>query len=155
MVGTILWHNCWMLKILTYTYSSGILSSLAQTNFHFEVVSCNFRICHYLYFQRDQLAIIQQLKWLWNMTQLGMKPHNSTNAYNFETRTDRFHIYPWTRPQASFVRALLWISHAKNWISLSDRAGSGDQTVSTFLLLNMVYSYFRYSTLHKSLANFQ
>ena len=96
MVGTILWHNCWMLKILTYTYSSGILSSLAQTNFHFEVVSCNFRICHYLYFQRDQLAIIQQLKWLWNMTQLGMKPHNSTNAYNFETRTDMFHVYPWS-----------------------------------------------------------
>ena len=28
------------------------------------------------------------------MTQLGMKPHNSTNAYNFETRTDRFHVYP-------------------------------------------------------------
>ena len=29
------------------------------------------------------------------IAKMGIKPHNSTNAYNFETQYELFYVYPW------------------------------------------------------------
>ena len=31
------------------------------------------------------------------IAKMGIKPHNSTNAYNFETQYQLFYVYPWYR----------------------------------------------------------
>ena len=47
------------------------------------------------------------------MTQLGMIPHISTNAYNFENKTDMFHI-PEVQSVQAYQEPMFWLFNPKS-----------------------------------------